>query len=136
MNLQQLLNSPAGKVHRRLHNVWLHDVADRLRLRRKAIAQADGLETQDVETYPISGDVTIVQQGSSWAKQTLATMALLLAGAAVGVGVAALVNQRVSQPPALPPAQEYDVTFWSEDGAQIQVESVERDRSTSQRKPE
>ena len=31
-----------------------------LRQRRKAVAQSNGLDPKDVETYPISGDVTIV----------------------------------------------------------------------------
>lgn len=136
MNIQG--EEARSRVGRRLQNVWLHDVADRLRLRRKSIASADGLDPRDVEPYPISGDVTIVNQGGGALKSALMTAALLAGGGGGALGLASLAGwltppaatapaepsagDTAQADPALPAAQAYRVTFWAEDGTQIEVD--------------
>lgn len=131
MNVLDLANSPQAKAHRRLHNVWLHDVADRLRLRRQAIANADGLDPGEVEKYPVSGDVTIVNQNTGpWMRNLLAGAALLAAGGTFGAVAApwlappertAAPQSAASTPATRPEALEFDVTFWAEDGTRIEI---------------
>lgn len=126
MNLLDLLHSPLGRAHRRLHNVWLHDVADRLRQRRKAIAASTGLDPTDVETYPISGDVTVVnnQQGGLWKVALISAMLLALgaAGGWMGARLAGLPATSLQEPSSATQAQQYKVTFWAEDGGEIDVQ--------------
>ncbi len=127
MILDRLGNSAAGKAHRRLHNVWLHDVTDRMHLRRLAVAKDSGLSEETVEKYPISGDTTIYQGGAR------GSAGLILAGVALVVasifGTLSMVGPKAesAQPrPApveapIPAAQEFRVTFWAEDGTEIEV---------------
>jgi len=125
MNLNELMQSPLGRAHRRLHNVWLHDLTDRLRLRRQSIARADGLDPNDVEHYPVRGDVTIVNAGAGLAKAALVSAVLLCGGGAAGLAGAAALGwfDRPRQPAAAQPApQQFKVTFWAEDGSEIDVE--------------
>jgi hypothetical protein len=132
---------------RKLHNVWLHDVAERMKHRRQVLAKQEGLDPRDVEPYPISGDVTIIggdSGGGGLLKTGLLTAATLLTGlglgslpwwapAALGLAtgdrgarVAAPHSERPSEPPAVsdvpPPSQEYRVTFFLEDGTPIVVD--------------
>jgi len=136
MNLQQLLQSPFGKAYRRLHNVWLHDLADRMRMRRQTIARADGLDPDDVEHYPVSGDMTVVQSGISPVKAALAGVLLMLTGAGAAVGGIAAMRHLNQTPKSVPPvsagasidptvpvnAQQFKVTFWADDGTPIDVQ--------------
>jgi len=115
---------------RKLHNVWLHDVAERLKHRRQVLAKDQGLDPADVQSYPISGDVTIIgggdeSRGGGTLRIGLLTAAMLLTG--LGLGSAPLWLPGLLNPPASPQAapadpQEYRVTFWLEDGGEIEIE--------------
>jgi len=147
MNIQELQESPLGRAHRRLHNVWLHDVADRMRQRRQVIAQSEGLDPNDVEHYPVSGDVTIVNGATNTGRTAMLGAALLLLG-----GVASLIGAKLydksgtpsspNMPPATPvvapnqpapspatptpapPPQQFRIRFWAEDGTEIPVQNA------------
>ena len=132
MILDRLGNSAAGKAHRRLHNVWLHDVADRMYLRRLSMAKDSGLSEDKVEQYPVSGDTTIYQGGNR------TSAGLILAGvglvAASILGTLSMVGPRAAERPLevvpvkapAPPPQEFKVTFWAEDGTEIGVQPPEK----------
>ena len=79
MTWRELLDNPLGRAHRRIHNVWLHDLAGRFRQRRRTQAIHDGDNPNAVENYPMSGDVNIVHQNPGIIS-TLVTSAALVAG--------------------------------------------------------
>ena len=82
------------RASRRLHNTWLHDVTDRMKLRRVAIAKDMGLDPDHVENYPTHGD-TIVHRGiPGWVLPALATL-----------GVAAWLGSKYLDKPAAPEPQ-------------------------------
>ncbi len=115
--------SPAGQAHRRLHNVWLHDVCDRLKLRRQTIARDSGLDTAAVETFPTAPSVVNVRYGGL--ASTLGAGLLALACAAAGATGAYWFIPKAHTPPAAesqaaPQSQEFEVTFWR-DGQEIAV---------------
>ena len=122
MNLNELMQSPVGRAHRRLHNVWLHDLSDRLRMRRQTIARSDGLDPNDVEHYPVRGDVTIVNSGSGLVKAALVSAALLFGGVGAGLAGAKMLGMLpTTTGPA--PSQQFKVTFWAEDGTEVKTEN-------------
>lgn len=102
----------------RFLNVMTHDVVERLRIRRKALADDAGLDNSyDVGTYP--PDLTTVVMPSNG----LARLGLgALAGGLGSLGVAAALGAfHVSpQSPATsvpdPHAQEWEITIQSVDG--------------------
>ena len=72
-----------AKAQSRLHNVWLHDAAERLKMRREVLKKADALpQDYDVGTYPQSSDSTIVNYRGGLAAGALAAIAGAVLGAA------------------------------------------------------
>ncbi len=129
---RQWWNESPGKMVRRLNNVWLHDVTDRMRLRRRAIATADGIDPDEVETYPMSGDVTIVHQELSGLRSLASAVALLALGGTGGlIGAGAMhwlqPSETIPMEPRPPIAeqvvspQEYRIRFWMEDEATLDL---------------
>ena len=113
------------KGRNRFLNVWMHDVANRLQIRRKALARDAGLdESYDVGTYP-SETTTVVQGGPGMVKSALLTAVLMGLGGAGVLGASHLLGSLPSsrampadvQPPAaVVPATEFDITVETVDG--------------------
>ena len=109
----------------RFLNMWMHDVANRLQIRRKALARDEGLdESYDVGTYP-SETTTVVQGGPGMVKSALLTAVLMGLGGAGVLGASHLLGSLPSsrampadvQPPAaVVPATEFDITVETVDG--------------------
>ena len=109
----------------RFLNMWMHDVANRLQIRRKALARDAGLdESYDVGTYP-SETTTVVQGGPGMVKSALLTAVLMGLGGAGVLGASHLLGSLPSsrampadvQPPAaVVPATEFDITVETVDG--------------------
>jgi hypothetical protein len=109
----------------RFLNMWTHDVAERMKIRRKGIAADAGLEpSYDVGTYP-SETTTMVQGGPGMVKAALLTAALMGLGGAGVLGASHLLGSLPSsrampadvQPPAaVVPATEFDITVETVDG--------------------
>ena len=110
----------------RFLNMWTHDVAERMKIRRKGIAADAGLEpSYDVGTYP-SEQTTVVQGGGpGMVKAALLTAALMGLGGAGVLGASQLLESLPSsrampadvQPPAaVVPATEFDITVETVDG--------------------
>ncbi len=108
----------------RFLNIMTHDVVERLRIRRKALAADSGLdESYDVGTYPPDVTTVVMDKGRGW----LPLVAGLLTGGLGTAGVAAALGAFGSAAPmAAPPAkaQVFDVTIESVDG-KPKVTSVE-----------
>jgi len=95
-----LTESAAARVKERgrLRNVWLHDVAERLRLRRKAIGKELG-ESLDVGTYPASvGDTTILHDHSLSLGKALGIAAMSAGLLAGGGGAGWILASKLLQP--------------------------------------
>ena len=98
----------------RFLNMMPHDLAERLRIRRKSLASDAGLdESYDVGTYPPAQ--TTVVDGGGLSKMLIAGM-MLATGGAGGVGLSALLSSPVpaGNVPAVSPALshvEFDVTI-------------------------
>jgi hypothetical protein len=123
--MTDLLETQAGKVSRRLHNVWLHDLAGRLKQRRRTQAKHDGDDPNTVENYPISGDVTnIVHQRAAMLAPALMSAALMAGGAGSAIGVMSLMD-KLQPPPAVAPVgpvdSEYEVRHYDSQGNEIWV---------------
>ncbi len=82
-----------------IHNIWAHDVAARLKMRRKSVAMEMGLSDDwDVGTFP-SSTVTINEQPRGGILKGAALAAGLLAGGGTGgFLVSDLVNPSDPQP--------------------------------------
>ena len=108
----------------RFLNIMTHDVVERLRIRRKALAADSGLdESYDGGTYP--PEMTTVVMDKS--RGLLPLVSGLIAGGLGTAGVAALVGAfgAVAPTAALPAkAQVFDVTIEAVDG-KPKVTSVE-----------
>jgi len=129
MTMAELMQSPFGRAHRRLHNVWMHDVTDRLRLRRRAIARADGLDPNDVEHYPTSGDTIVVEGGrAGWLTGALASAMLMAIGALAGI-----VGWQQWQPAGVPDGAEYKVEFFTQGGEPIPIQPTPTPTSGTER---
>ena len=87
------------KVQSLLHNVWAHDLSNRLKMRRKSVAKELGLgDDWDVGTFP-SSTVTINEQQRGGVLKGAALAAGLLAGGGTGgFLVSDLVNPSAPQP--------------------------------------
>ncbi len=121
------------KGRNRFLNMWMHDVANRLQIRRKALARDAGLdESYDVGTYP-GESTTVIQGGPGMVKTSLLTAALMGLGGAGVLGASqlldALPSSRVRPVDARPPAvvvpaeTEFDITVETVDG-QLKVTGV------------
>lgn len=80
-----------------LHNVWTHDVTERLRIRRKTLARDAGLDpSYDVGTYPPHSPPILIEQRQKSGLGTLGSVLLgagLLAGGGAGaVGLMSLLK--------------------------------------------
>ena len=76
--------SEKTKVQSLLHNVWAHDLSNRLKMRRKSVAKELGLgDDWDVGTFP-SNSVTINEQPGGGLLKGAALAAGLLAGGGTG----------------------------------------------------
>ena len=91
--------SEKTKVESLLHNVWAHDLSNRLKMRRKSVAKELGLgDDWDVGTFP-SSTVTINEQSRGGVLKGAALAAGLLAGGGTGgFLVSDLVNPADPQP--------------------------------------
>ena len=91
--------SEKTKVQSLLHNVWAHDLSNRLKMRRKSVAKELGLgDDWDVGTFP-SSTVTINEQPRGGVLKGAALAAGLLAGGGTGgFLVSDLVNHADPQP--------------------------------------
>ena len=124
------------KGRNRFLNMWMHDVANRLQIRRKALARDAGLdESYDVGTYP-GETTTVIQGGPGMVKTSLLTAALMGLGGAGVLGASNFLNAISSsqsrpvdvQPPAVvapvePAETEFDITVETVDG-QLKVTGV------------
>ncbi len=81
-------------------NLWAHDIAERMKIRRKVVAKDSGLGDIDVGTFPSEGAThTFIERGVS----PLAAMMLAGTMAAVGAGGFALLSDiREPQTPKVP----------------------------------
>ena len=91
--------SEKTKVQSLLHNVWAHDLSNRLKMRRKSVAKELGLgDDWDVGTFP-SSTVTINEQpGGGLLKGAALAAGLLAGGGTGGFLVSDLVNPSAPQP--------------------------------------
>ena len=91
--------SEKTKVQSLLHNVWAHDLSNRLKMRRKSVAKELGLgDDWDVGTFP-SSTVTINEHQRGGILKGAALAAGLLAGGGTGgFLVSDLVNPADPQP--------------------------------------
>ena len=72
------------KVQSLLHNIWAHDLTNRLKMRRKSVAKEMGLSDDwDVGTFP-SSTVTINEPSGGGVLKGAALAAGLLAGGGTG----------------------------------------------------
>lgn len=89
LSLEEKLATSQVKPRGLLGNIWAHDVAERMRIRRKSIADQSGMpDDWDVGTYP-----PYVMHKSGWVQGALLAAALA-AGAA---GAWWLAQQSMSQ---------------------------------------
>jgi len=121
------------KGRNRFLNMWMHDVANRLQIRRKALARDAGLdESYDVGTYP-GESTTVIQGGPGMVKTSLLTAGLMGLGGAGVLAASNFLNAIPSsqsrpvdvQPPAVvaPAETEFDITVETVDG-QLKVTGV------------
>ena len=74
-----------------MSNIWAHDIAERMKIRRKVFAKDSGLGDMDVGTFPSEGAThTLIERGTN------PVSSMLLAGvmAAVGAGGYSLLSNR------------------------------------------
>ena len=99
-------------------NIWAHDIAQRLKMRRQVVARDSGLGEIDVGTYPSHGAVH-VDNGGFWKGLAVAGLA------AGGLGAASTLLTppvaAVVQPPVAVEArsQEWDLDIISVDGKPV-----------------
>ena len=120
------MDSPAGEVYRSkaknkglVANIWAHDIAQRLKIRRKIMAKDSGLGELDVGTYPSNGAVYMQDQGGFWKGIVVAAMAAGGLGMASGLFQMPLqATAPVQQQPAAA-VQEWDLEVISVDGKPV-----------------
>lgn len=99
----------------RFLNIMTHDVAERLRIRRKALADDAGLEhSYDVGTYPPDA-TTVVMPSNGLARVGVGA----LLGGLGSLGVAAALGAFAGGPSQVPTpvdAQEWEITIEAVDG--------------------
>ena len=118
------MDSPAGEVYRSkarnkglVANIWAHDIAQRLKIRRKIMAKDAGLGELDVGTYPSNGAVNVVDNG----------------GFGAASGLFQLKPETAVTPPVYSPAiesqvrqsQEWELEIMSVDGEPV-VKGIRR----------
>jgi len=111
--------------------MWTFDVAERMRIRRKAIARDAGLdESYDVgPAYPSEGpQIVNVSNGGGLVKGAALAAGLLLGGGGAGLGVASLLGAFVDKPaaavvPDTPAPTEWEITVESVDGEPVITEA-------------
>lgn len=82
-----------------VHNIWTHDLANRLKMRRKSQAKSEGLgDDYDVGTYPSNS--FSIEGGGGIVKGALLAATLLLGGGGAVVG---LLNYLKEDPPVTTP---------------------------------
>jgi len=110
-------------------NIWAHDIAQRLRIRRKILANDAGLGELDVGTYPSHGSVNVVDGGGFWKGLLVAGLAAGGLGMASGLfrpGMPGVVAPPVVATPAVSAPQEWELEIISVDGEpQIRGKRVE-----------
>lgn len=76
-----------------MSNIWAHDMAERMKIRRKVIAKDSGLGDMDVGTFPSEGAThTVIDRGSN--PLTGVLLAGLLSAGAGGLGTYAMLGDR------------------------------------------
>ena len=107
-------------------NIWAHDIAQRLRIRRKILANDSGLGELDVGTYPSHGSVNVVDGGGFWKGLLVAGLAAGGLGMASGLFQPGVVAPPVVATPAVSVPQEWELEIISVDGEpQVRGERVE-----------
>lgn len=78
-----------AKARSRVFNIWHHDLAERMKLRRRGLARDAGFdESYDVGTYPPEGNTNIViNEGMGFLKAALLAAAMGAAGVAGGMAI-------------------------------------------------
>ena len=107
-------------------NIWAHDIAQRLKMRRQVVARDSGLGEIDVGTYPSHGSVH-VDNGGFWKGLALATVA------GGGLGIASGLFQMTPDAPlavdpapvVAPDSQEWELEVISVDGKPV-VKGIRR----------
>ena len=111
-------------------NIWAHDIAQRLKIRRKTMAKDAGLGEVDVGTYPSNGAGNLIDGGGFWKGLALAT----LAGGGLGIASGLFQMGPEAPPPvsadpapaAVAPAeQEWELEIMSVDGKPV-VKGIRR----------
>ena len=123
------MDTPAGEVYRSkaknkglVANIWAHDIAQRLKIRRKIMAKDAGLGELDVGTYPSNGAVNVVDNGGFWKGLALAGLAAGGLGAASGLFQMSPSPLPVAVDPVpvvAPEAQEWELEIISVDGKPV-----------------
>jgi len=112
-------------------NIWAHDIAQRLKIRRKIMAKDAGLGELDVGTYPSNGAVNLVDNGGFWKGIALAGLAAGGLGAVSGLFQLKPETPLVVDPapPVVAPAeaasQEWELEIISVDGNPV-VKGIRR----------
>ena len=132
------METPAGEVYRSkaknkglVANIWAHDIAQRLKIRRKTMAKDAGLGEIDVGTYPSNGAVNLVDNGGFWKGIALAGLAAGGLGAVSGLFQLKPETPFVVDPapPVVAPAeaasQEWELEIMSVDGSPV-VKGIRR----------
>ncbi len=132
------MESPAGEVYRSkaknkglVANIWAHDIAQRLKIRRKIMAKDAGLGELDVGTYPSNGAVNVVDNGGFW--KGVAMAGLAAGGLGAVSGLFQLKPETAVTPPVYSPAiesqvrqsQEWELEIMSVDGEPV-VKGIRR----------
>jgi len=82
----------------RFHNIWQHDIAERLKIRRRGIARDAKLdESYDVGTYPPEPSSTTIIDNGGAIKGALIAAAMI----AIGAGGATWLISVLNKPPAV-----------------------------------
>ena len=122
------MDSPAGEVYRSkaknkglVANIWAHDIAQRLKIRRKIMAKDSGLGELDVGTYPSNGAGYMQDQGGFGKGIVVAALAAGGLGMASGLFQLPLQATAPVQQPQQPAAsvQEWDLEVISVDGKPV-----------------
>ena len=97
----------------RLRNGWLHDVADRMKIRRQSIANEAGMgEGYDVGTYPCS-DNSMTVTGASAGALVTAVLGTALGAGALGFAANSIMSSAATPDP-ITNTETYDYSVDSE----------------------
>jgi hypothetical protein len=102
-------------------NIWLHDLSELLRMRRKVKAKDMNLEDWDVGTFPEHPSNVVVNNGGGWLKGMLAGGALTMGMGGGALGLASFLGGASPSPvpavaPEVPQSYEYELEIISVDG--------------------